>query len=443
MSEPTVQTLEDLAPYLGEPSIPSTPPPTDAWQIGRGTITYTHGSTILEAADIAELGRKLHAYVTIVQSGKAVYWSDVDVTSASARLSIGKSLTIPAGRPPSFWKDVLDAFCHGVMLRWQENARATLLIGQEWEGESFVVAPMVPRNEPSIIYGDGKSGKGYLAMLISYATMYPGVKLPGGLVAPSSGGGGVLYLDWESGQKRIQHRLYRVGRALNLPSQNLPFAYQQMGGRSLESSIRSIRADIREKTIKLLVVDSLAPASMSVGTTDGAGGAIQFMNALNGLCQDYEIAALCIGHVTKTKKKEVFGSVFFKNLARSLWAVTKERDGLVLEVTASHQEVNDGQLEDDLKVTFTFEPSGLVSVVGAGPALSIAGTLKQTLAVLPAGSLVPLSTLLGRLPDADGKVVKKRLAHAVANKYLVETSGAWEASYTHGPKFTDWPSRAA
>lgn len=438
-----INTPDDLSSDHSAPT-PSVLP-VDPWTVGRGAITFTHGATVIEAAEIAEVGRKLHAYVTISQSGKAIYWSDLDLTSASARVAIGKNVPRPVGTTPDFWQKLMDGFCHGVMLKWQEGVRAKRLDGQEWIGESFVVSPMLPKDEPAIIYGDGKSGKGFLTLLLAYATMYPGVKLPGGLVTPTNSGGAVLYLDWESGQKHIQHRLHRIGKALGLPSTGIPFHYQQMGGRSLASAIRSIRADIRAHHVQLVIVDSLAPASMSVGTADGASGAIQFMTALNGLCQDFETAALCIGHVTKKKNKEVFGSVFFKNLARSLWHVTKERDGSVLEVTASHQEVNDGQLEGDIKVTFTFDPTGLIQVNGHGTeVLSVAGALKQVMTDTPPGGVYEsllLKAITQLIPDVDAKVVRKRLRMAVSSAYLTEEKTEFEMRYARGPQFAGWPTR--
>jgi hypothetical protein len=122
---------------------------------------------------------------------------------------------------------------------------------------------------------------------------------------------------------------------------------------TVAESVEQLQKTVTDKKIKLLIVDSLGPAAR--GNLNDPEPAIQYHAALRQL----GITSLTLAHTSKdqfTKKRTIFGSVFFTNLARSVWECKSEQEIGEDETVISlkHTKANLSKLHPPLGYKFTF-----------------------------------------------------------------------------------------
>ena len=222
---------------------------------------------------------------------------------------------------------------------------------------AFLIDPVLPLHQPTILFGDGGSGKGHLAMTLALISQLPWGDNPLGLT-PLEKPTNCLYLDYESDRGDFERILSGLclGLGINIGVKRLPM------GVPLADYTEQLGNRISEDNIGLLVVDSLGLAAG--GNINDAEQAIRFYGALRQL---ENITTLIIAHNSKdplNKTKSVFGSVFFSNLARSVWEVKKsqEPDSPEMAVSLKHKKFNRKQrLPLGFRYTFDDE-SGAITV---------------------------------------------------------------------------------
>jgi hypothetical protein len=139
-----------------------------------------------------------------------------------------------------------------------------------------------------------------------------------------------LYADYEDDESSFTKRWTAIQNGFGVQAR-MPIFYKRMTT-SLPDSVDSLRQAIAEKNVKLLIVDSLGPAAR--GNLNDPEPAIQYHQALRAL----GVTSLTLAHNSKdtlTKKKTIFGSVFFTNLARSIWESKAEGEPSGHEVLIS------------------------------------------------------------------------------------------------------------
>ncbi len=288
-----------------------------------------------------------------------------------------------------------------------------LLEARRRTGPRQLVAPLVESAGATVLFADGGSGKGFLALVVALAAG-TGQLMPGGLrptkTVPT------LYLDWESTAADTSHRLYLLGQGLNVETSN-HLHYRQMC-HPLAAAVPLIRADVARLGIGMVVIDSFAPAcGTEPETADSVLHAVAALRTLGVPC-------LVIAHVSKaqadqTGKTRPFGSVFLWNLARSCWEVKRsaeiEGDGEMV-LGLYHVKVNEGPRRAPFGLRLTFDPPGdnATSVRVEPCPLSTAddlvrklGLSQRILTALSAGALTAqeLAEVLG----AEGDVVSRTL----------------------------------
>src|SRR5262249_55873351 len=140
------------------------------------------------------------------------------------------------------------------------------------EGPRFLVDPVLPLGDTTVLFGDGGTGKGLTAVALTLAAA-AGAALPGGIKALARGP--VLYLDWESTEDDIAERLYLLGRGLGCATEGV---YYRRMSRGVADEVTVLRGEASRLGVKLVVVDSFAPACGA--EPEGADAAIRAMNAL-------------------------------------------------------------------------------------------------------------------------------------------------------------------
>ena len=275
-----------------------------------------------------------------------------NLTSLQTRASIAKNLqgNILLEGSLLSWGRIIPDVCQRVLKLYRNGASVTEI----WPSDElllpkFLIQPILPLNQPSIIFGDGGAGKGHIAQTLSIVAYLPFDNNKLGLIAPEVSSP-VLYLDYESDEDEFTRTLSGLCRGFEL---SVGLNRLQMS-QKVSSLIEQLRKKVLELGIRLLVIDSLAPASG--GNINEAEPAIELYSSLRTLP---DVTTLIIAHTSKdmeSKKKSVYGSVFFTNLARSVWEVRKSQEPgdteMILSLT--HRKAN-RKLELPIGLQYSFD----------------------------------------------------------------------------------------
>ena len=254
------------------------------------------------------------------------------------------------------WDAVLEQLCSKVTSLYREGSPVIMIDDREEfanEDQSrWMIEPLIQTQNPTLIYGPGGAGKSmfaiYLSVLVGTGTSHGGLN-----VEP----GNVLYLDWETGPDEIWSRVKMVMRGLNLAEGKSNVFYKQMS-QGLDQAKERIKEICLEKSISLVVVDSVGPAC--TGPSEESETINRLFNTLRELTEVQQVSSLCIDHVNKDG--HLFGSIYKENRARMMFQVKKhqEKDEDTLHMGLFHQKANNGKKQRDIGFELSFGDSSVV-----------------------------------------------------------------------------------
>ena len=124
------------------------------------------------------------------------------------------------------------------------------------------------------------------------------------------GYGSAMLIDYESTAQDTKRRLLNLG-----VTDFSRFIYWPGRGQPLSEMVVALAKTVRERDVRLLVVDSAALACG--GDPKDEQVATRYFNALSNL----GVSSLTISHLTKDEKDDVhpFGSIYWYNSARLVW----------------------------------------------------------------------------------------------------------------------------
>lgn len=190
--------------------------------------------------------------------------------------------------------------------------------GEEMPQPQMLVRPLLYKEKPTILFGEGSTGKSYLALTLAILTQLPFNDNPLSLVPEKAN---ALYLDYESDEVEFKRRLTFLQRGFGLPP--FPIQYRECE-LPLVEDIDHLEQMVADDNIGFVIIDSLGVASGNASLNDAAT-ATAFYSALRRL----KVTSLIVTHTSKelgTKKATPFGSVYFTNLARSVFEVSKQQE---------------------------------------------------------------------------------------------------------------------
>jgi len=315
-------------------------------------------------------------------------------------LKVGRSRAELGNRLKEFdeqiaWRLRLDALAIKVAELHRAGSPSVDLADVTYRAEVPYLLPLLlPDGETTVLFGDGSSGKSMFSqcLALSVAT---GRAIPG--LEPPSRTGKVLALDYETRPETWARRIHRLAAALGVEPLPRGLVVYKAMLRPLAWQVADLRREVAEGNYALVILDSLVPACD--GNPADAQVAAAVMNGMRSL----ETTSLIVGHITKEAalngKKipaTIFGSQFFRNLARNSWYLTADEEsvGPDRRATLEHKKANeDEQFRGRLRVTYGFSPGGPIAVsVGGAPLLDDGNgsTLRQRiLTALAAGLDVP------------------------------------------------------
>ena len=213
------------------------------------------------------------------------------------------------------------------------------------ERPKFLIDGLLAKMKTNILYGPGGTGKSLLALRIG-GSVTTGEDCFGFRVLDT---GNVLYLDWEDDATEMIDRLDRVSAGMGM-TVRFPIAYKGLAGKGpYERHHADVRLFVKQKDVRLVVVDSTAMAMHGSISGDGADGAIKFFQLIDQL----ETTVLLIDHIASDDIKsgdgaaKPYGSVFKLNSARNVWEVKPWKRNDLTGMTLKHRKTNVGKRHHD------------------------------------------------------------------------------------------------
>ncbi len=287
-----------------------------------------------------------------------LHWGRLSIPSTSGRETLARHLE--KSHPDVHWRRLLDRVCYAVAKQSRAGEPIEVLTDTDAKPPQYLVEPLVLESETAVVYGDGGAGKSTFALAVAVAVA-GGVPLPHGFRPAHSTN--VLYLDWEAYREEQSERLSALRRGLEASADSGHVYYRRMV-RALADDAAYLRPEIARLEIRLVIVDSLAPACGAEPET--ADSVIRTMNALRSFAP---ASCLVVAHVPKvvadqrSAASRPYGSVFVWNLARSVWElkVSEDREDKALVVGLYHRKVNRGQLHPPVGFRFEYG-EGIIQV---------------------------------------------------------------------------------
>lgn len=270
--------------------------------------------------------------------------TDIGLKADSSRDKIAKTLKTNTDEVPC--KGLLDRACSIVLKRHRQGEPTIELQPSPVSHVPYILNPLVYDGHQSLLYAPGGSCKSYLALYFAllachgaYQAGVSGIKTP------------VLYLDWELNRDTVGGRL----KALQIGHPELAHVlpYYRRCEAPLHQEAHKIAADVAERKIKLVILDSAAMACG--GDLSSPDAAIGLQRALRQIA----CASLLLAHVAKNvqegQQATAYGSVFFRELARNVWELTKASDTNPVQVLLTQHKDNFSPRHEPLGFALHFE----------------------------------------------------------------------------------------
>lgn len=253
---------------------------------------------------------------------------DLNLSSVVARGTRAKLLSERSGDKAADWHGFVEEFVTSVIAAERRGKPAEVLADAEVEdedNESWTVEgfPLL-QNLPQIIFGDASSGKSYFAMWL--AGVLAERDIP------------VLYADWEFSQSEHKKRLQRLFQPM---PRNLRYLRCEHPLRQEADHLIDV---VQKNKIQYIICDSIGFAVE--GPAEAQEGASGYFRHLRQL----RIGSLNVAHIPKqyedNREAQIFGSVFFKAGARSVWFIERAKENPQGEVRFGlyHRKNNVGSL---------------------------------------------------------------------------------------------------
>jgi hypothetical protein len=216
--------------------------------------------------------------------------ADMNLSSARARQDRAKLLIDRANTGNQLdWVGLVEEFCQADRQGQPSVDLRTVERPNRAEAMLEIAGLVFPKCHPTIIFGDGDTGKSYLALWIAGSLAEMGLR--------------VVLIDWE-----LEHR----ERLELLFPDGMPYIEYMRCERALVHEADRIRRIVREKQIEFGVYDSVGAACD--GPPESAETAGRYFRAVRQI----GVGSLHIAHITKGENgdQKPFGSVFWHNLAR-------------------------------------------------------------------------------------------------------------------------------
>jgi hypothetical protein len=304
---------------------------------------YTHHDGTVKGEILIQL--ETHPGVPMI-----LHQSQFNFSTAGTRRSLAKQLT--ERYADIDWNEILEQLCRRFLQIIREGEPTVSLYPDDTlPPVGYHLYPFVPMQRSSILFGDGGTGKSYLALLMAVCIQSGWSDNPLGFQIDEPHK--VLYLDWETEADEIRYRISQLRKGTNTPTCSIEYRRCDL---PLYLDIEQVQSSIVNSKANMVVIDSLAQACG--GNLNDAEVANRFFASL----RQVRVTSLVVAHTAKGNgegdgKKTVYGSVFYQNNARNVWELRRRgaEDGGTLTLDLIHRKSNLSRLHKNWCFKIYFE----------------------------------------------------------------------------------------
>jgi len=253
--------------------------------------------------------------------GPHLHQAQFNFSSSRSRRELAKTLEEKYPKLVN-WHDILEQLAVYTLDRARRGEPVSRLeTGDHVKPPEYILEPIILKNYPTIIFGDPSTAKSTVALIFAQIMTWP-LAWTGCFfdIIPPPRPIACLYLDYETDEDTIRWMLTKLQRGMNLPTLKLNYRRCAL---PIAQDVDQIHRHINDTQAEVIIIDSLGLACG--GELKEAESALAFFSALRQL----KITSLILAHTAKnpeTKRRSVFGSVFFEAQARSIWEIRKAQD---------------------------------------------------------------------------------------------------------------------
>jgi hypothetical protein len=264
--------------------------------------------------------------LTVTLGARRLSWGVFSLSSTQARETLRKKLEAAAPGVP--WREYLEEAAWRLTRAARQGEPLEPLTGLPEPPGRELVPRLLYEGEPTLVYGDGDTGKSLFAMALAVA-VHAGVALPFGLRPTRAVP--VAYLDWETSRTTADARLGLLAAGLGVDPP--PILYRRMR-RPLAEEAEELAGDLARHRVGLVVIDS---QMFAVAASDGAPVHEPLTTFYTALRLLGPVASLIVSHVTGADARSggparPYGGAFAFNGPRLVWEA--RRDPEVTDATA-------------------------------------------------------------------------------------------------------------
>ena len=290
----------------------------------------------------------------------------------------------------------------------------------------YVVEPILYKDLSNIIFGDYASLKSLTSMVLAYIAELPYADNGLGLEpADQETTTPCLWLDYEGQNINFQKQWTGIQRGF-IGDLEVPILYKEMTV-PLADAIANVREDMAENNIKMVVIDSLGPAAG--GNLNDPEPAIRYHQALRTLGG----TSLTLAHNAKDPNldsKSIFGSVFFSNLARSIWQCKADKEPMSNYAIVALKQVKASlsQIHQPIGLAFEFDEHANTIFVTKTDLkdTGLAGDIPLSLRIkdLLCGGAMPIKEITEAL-DAKENTLRTALHRLKKSGAIIQVEDKW------------------
>jgi len=340
--------------------------------------------------------------------------------STTTRASLSKALNVRCDTVD--WVEVLEQACGHVLEHVRTGEPSQLLSTEtDFTPPEYLLYPILLKDEPNVIFGDGESGKSLTALMLALMVQLPYTHNKLGLT-PTRDVTKVLYLDWETTGNTTGWRYKQLTRGFELPPMEIEYRHCE---HPLYDDLEAVARLVRGKNISCVFIDSIGAAAG--GDINSTVVANEFYAALRKL----KVTSVCLGHTSKNKEnaseKTLYGNAFFTNYARMVWRSvrTSTEGGDTISVALHHRKANYTKHHAPIGFKFTFTPTDIkvesIEVETDTIDVSEFGLNQRIYEVLKRGSMT--AGEIARAVEAPRRTVDTTLGRMKKEKAVVNHEG--------------------
>jgi hypothetical protein len=258
--------------------------------------------------------------LTVSLHARRLSWGALPLSSTQARETLRKKLeNVASGLN---WATRLEEAAYRLTQAARQSEPIEILTGAMPPPTRELVPGLLYEGEPTLLYGDGDTGKSLFAQALAIAAhAHVGLtfRLKPVRAVP------VAYLDWETTRETLDTRLALLSAGLGIDPP--PMLYKRMT-RPLIAEAPSLAADFARRGLGLVVIDS------KMFAVAGGGGA-PFHEPITAFYSAVRLfapaAMLVLNHITNDAAKSgsparPFGGAFAFNGPRLIWEARRDHD---------------------------------------------------------------------------------------------------------------------